>query len=103
MMADLPVELWLETERYGNQHVLIPHVRSAETGPLHYQIKLTRESAAGTSRVQQGGEVTLIAGEAFPLARLSSSAGPAATCELSITLDAANHPQKSYSFDCRDK
>lgn len=100
MMADLPIDLWLETQHQDNRNVIIPYVRSVEPGPVRYQISLIRQGAAGTSRIQQGGAVTLVAGEAMPLATLSSRSDQAATCEMSITVETNTHPQKSYRFDC---
>lgn len=99
-MINFPVDLWLDTQQHDTRHVLIPYVRSAQQRPLRYQIVLERQGPAGNSRIQQGGQVTLTPGKAHALTTLSAGGHAASACELSITLDTADHPAANYRFDC---
>ena len=98
MAADLQV--WLDTASNTRPAVIIPYVRSPESGTLHYQLSAVRQGQSGSSTIQQSGTVPLQADKPTALTRFSLSVGAQDQCKIELILFANGQPAGTYQFTC---
>jgi hypothetical protein len=100
MLPATDLSVWLETSVQQGMTTLIPYVRAAEDLDLHYDVKLTTSSSAGTSDVVQGGDVRIVAGQAHRLSLLTTKRDSASRCSLSVSLSEGGTTLVAKRYDC---
>lgn len=100
MVADMDLQVWLETVANTRPSVVIPYVRSAEGGDLRYRLTAVRQGRDGSSLISQSGGVRLQAGAPTALTRFSLSIGNDDDCHIELLLIANGVASGTYRFDC---
>lgn len=102
MPADLNLHVWLDTEPDTTPAVIIPYVESDRSHQLQYRVSTVKKGTSGTSRISQGGTVTVKAGQATALTRFSLSLGANDECHIDLVLIANGIQAGSWEFECPD-
>ncbi|WP_423907507.1 curli-like amyloid fiber formation chaperone CsgH [Caballeronia sp.] len=100
MLPATDLSVWLETSVQQGMTTLIPYVRSAEDLDLHYDVKLTTSSSAGTSSVVQGGNVRVLAGQPHRLSLVTTKRDAASRCLLSVSLSERGTTVATKQYEC---
>jgi curli production protein len=100
MAADANLQVWLETVPNTRPSVIIPYVRSKESGNLHYTLNAVKQGLGGSSRIGQSGGVRIQANQPTALSRFSLNVGKHDQCRIELILVENGNPAGTYHFDC---
>ncbi|HEU0231528.1 MAG TPA: curli-like amyloid fiber formation chaperone CsgH [Burkholderiaceae bacterium] len=100
MAADINLQVWLETVPNTHPSVIIPYVRSKESGNLHYTLRAVKQGLGGSSRIAQSGGIQVLANQPVALSRFSLSVGKNDQCRIELILVENGNPAGTYHFDC---
>ncbi|TAL77375.1 MAG: hypothetical protein EPN76_08535 [Burkholderiaceae bacterium] len=100
MVADVPLQVWLETNANAHPSIVVPYVQSTEEKQIHYELRATNKGHAGTSEVSQSGTISIPAKTPTALSKMSLSTTQDSRCQIDLTLTESGMPANTYHFDC---
>lgn len=100
MIADINLQVWLETDANTHPATLIPYVQTTKDATLQYQLYAIKTGRSGTSRVGQSGTVNVPASQPTALSKLSLSTTKSDACQIEVILTRSGVKLGTYHFDC---
>ncbi|TAL90382.1 MAG: hypothetical protein EPN46_12245 [Candidimonas sp.] len=100
MVADAPLQVWLETNANTQPSIVVPYVQSSEEKKIHYELRAIKKGRAGTSEVSQSGIVRVLAKIPTALSGMSLNASKDDTCQIELILAEGGVRVGNYHFDC---
>jgi len=102
MNADVDLQVWLAAAGTQKPGVVIPYVQSPTATTLKYKLTTTHSSPAGTSVIQQGGDLHLHANQPQAITEMSLRSNSAASCNIQLLFENAEGKEMLYNFRCPD-
>lgn len=99
MIVDADLQVWLDTQVFAGQTVVVPYVLSVSERQLTYRLEVRQASGAGTSRISQNGRVN--ANAASPTALSKVALQNAHGCQVEVVLTEGVQQLGTYRFDCK--
>lgn len=100
MVTNIDLQVWLEKDAAMHPPMVVPYVRSSESGRIDYTLEAISSGRNGTSQVTQSGSVAAHADQATALSRFSISTFPDQRCQIKLTLTPEGAASRKYRFDC---
>lgn len=102
MIADINLQVWLETDARTHPATLIPYVQTTENATLQYQLYAVKTGRGGTSRVGQSGTVRVPASRPTALSKMSLSTTKSDACQIEVILTRSGVKLGEYRFNCAE-
>lgn len=99
-VADVNLQVWLDTVPGTHPAVVVPYVRSKEDGQIQYKLTVIKRGTGGSSNIGQSGQVQVVADRPAELSRFSINLGKHDECRIELMLIENNRPAGTYHFDC---
>jgi hypothetical protein len=100
MDAGADLQVWLDSQSWREQVVIVPYVKTTRDRQLSYRMEVVQRGAGGSSRISQQGRVLAEAAEPASLARITLGARSGGECEIRVVLDEAGKAIGTYRFEC---
>lgn len=100
MSADVDLQVWLAAAGTLKPGVVIPYVQSPTNTTLQYKLTTTRSSPAGTSTIQQGGDIHLAANQPLAIAEMSLQSNADTHCSIQLTFRNPEGEELLFTFSC---
>jgi curli production protein len=100
MVADMQMQVWLDTVAGTAPAVVVPYVQTDQDARLGYRMSVVKTGRSGSSRIDQSGTVLASAGKPKEMSRLSVWTQEGDTCQIEIEMLEEGKPRGRYRFDC---
>jgi hypothetical protein len=100
MIADVQMQVWLDTVPESVPAVVVPYVRTDRDARLAWRIRLVKAGPSGSSTILQSGAVDAPAGTPRALSKVSVGSQPGDACRIDIELREGANQRGAFSFDC---
>lgn len=100
MMADMQMNVWLDTLRGAGAPVVVPYVQTDQDAQLRWRMSVVKKGASGQSRIHQSGTLVAAAGRPQEMSRMSVAVAPGDECAIEIEMLERGQVRGRYRFDC---
>jgi hypothetical protein len=100
MIADVQMQVWLDTLPGSVPAVVVPYVRTDRDSRLAYRIQLVKAGPSGSSSIVQSGAVNAAAGTPRELSKVSVASQPGGACHIEIEMRESANERRVFRFDC---
>jgi len=100
MIADVQMQVWLETMPGSVPAVVVPYVRTDRDARLAYRIRLLKSGPSGSSSTIQSGAVEAQAATPRELSKVSVASQPGDACRIDIEVREGANVPRAFRFDC---
>jgi hypothetical protein len=100
MIADVQMQVWLDTIPGSVPAVVVPYVRTDRDVRLSYRIRLVKSGPSGSSSIVQSGAVEAQAGTPRELSKVSVASQPGDACRIEIEMRDGANQRQAFRFDC---
>lgn len=99
-MADMQMQVWLDTIAGTRPTVVVPYVKTDHDARLTYRMKVLKAGKSGYSAINQSGTVSATAGTPKALSQLSVGLQQGDDCHIDIELLEGGQVRGTYRFEC---
>jgi hypothetical protein len=100
MIADVQMQVWLDTIPGSVPAVVVPYVRTDRDARLAWRIRLVKAGPSGSSSIVQSGAVDAPAGSPRELSKVSVASQPGDACRIEIEMREGANERRAFRFDC---
>jgi Thin aggregative fimbriae synthesis protein len=100
VIADIHVQVWFEVDTNQGATLVVPYVKSEREARLQYELKMLSSGRMGTSRISQGGVVSVPAQQPKAVSSVQVTPQAGGRCELDLILRERGEQVGEYFFDC---
>lgn len=100
VMADVALQVWLDTQTGSGPAMVIPYVQSATAKTVLYRVDVIKTGAGSASHASQAGTVIAPAATPTALPRLTIDAGATDKCRIELAVGERKTAMEKHVFDC---
>jgi hypothetical protein len=97
------LQVWFDAQTNMGPGYVVAYVRAAQAARIEYDFKVITAGGGGTSRVEQSGDASLVAGEAKALSSVRTLQQTGGTCQIDLVLHEGARQLGEYTYDCSVK